>query len=454
LRFLKASDDPVELSRTQVEVWVPLPLSPERYFVSNLGNVASSVYANSPPRLIGGTQMSSGYLSVGITTDRGGRSHTHLVHRLVCSAFRGDPPVTEEDDYFDVLHGDNNKTNNALYNLSWGTRSDNMRDVWTSKAVAAAEGHTHHNTPDLPHKKSQYAGRTADEDLVNKGLLFHREGQLSVDDLAILWDCPRAVAYSIVSGKRKHGVDTSLLVPNKTYRTPEQKMAIRELVSQGKTAAQINDVLGETLTNGDVHYYRTQVARSEGRVASQNTGRVRGGKHHNAVLTDEAVREGLELSAQNGWGANRMKDYWGVALSTASQILAGHTWTHIPRPEVLKQQVVARGTKLDDARVAEGLRLAAEHGWTGAQLAEHLGVSLAVGGNILGGRAWTHVPRPENLTTRSVAPSLTDEQVFDGLIQAKANGWGPTALGEYLGVDRGVAHKILKGTGYKHVTRP
>lgn len=64
------------------------------------------------------------------------------------------------------------------------------------------------------------------------------------------------------------------------------------------------------------------------------------------------------------------------------------------------------------------------------------------------------MPRPAHLTVRSVAPSLTDEQVYDGLVQAKANGWGATALGEYLGVGKGVAHKILKGTGYKQVSRP
>jgi hypothetical protein len=55
---------------------------------------------------------------------------------------------------------------------------------------------------------------------------------------------------------------------------------------------------------------------------------------------------------------------------------------------------------------------------------------------------------------RSVAPSHTDEQVYDGLVQAKGNGWGPTQLGNYLGVGKAVAHKILKGTGYKHVPRP
>jgi hypothetical protein len=182
--------------------------------------------------------------------------------------------------------------------------------------------------------------------------------------------------------------------------------------------------------------------------------RRRGGNHHLSSLTDEKVAEGLRLAVQNGWGAPRLAEFLGTSMGVGSQILEGRTWKHIPRPLGLAEQVAARRSSLTDAKVYEGLHLAAENGWTGAQLAEYLGVSKAVGGEILGGRAWTHVPRPENLAVRSVAPSLTDEQVYDGLVQAKGNGWGPTQLGNYLGVGKAVAHKILKGTGYKHVPRP
>lgn len=179
-----------------------------------------------------------------------------------------------------------------------------------------------------------------------------------------------------------------------------------------------------------------------------------GSNHHLSHLTDEQVAEGLRLAVKQNWGAPALAEHLGVSLGTGTQILTGKTWLHIPRPVALMEQVEARKSHLDDARVEDALRLAAEGRWTGAQLAEHLGVSQSVGSAILAGKAWAHVPRPANLATRSVAPSLTDEQVYDGLVQAKANGWGPTALGEYLGVGRGVAHKILKGTGYKHVLRP
>ena len=448
MRFVNSEDDPIQLAKDGVEVWLPVPFSPTRYYVSNLGRVASRVYANSPPRLVGGTQLSSGYLTVSLTAERGGTPQTQLVHRVVCEAFFGPPP---SDQQYDVLHADNDKTNNALNNIAWGTRSDNMKDVWLSRAAGAANA-----TRLLAKKKSQYMGRTADEALVRKGQLLHQQGKLSVDDLAILWDCPRSVAYDIVSGRRKHGIDPDLVVPTKGYRSEERKSAIRELVAKGMTAAQINERLGESLSNGDAQHYRkvageAQMPESE---TARATRRVHGGRHHNAVLTDEEVREGLRVSVENGWGASRMKEYWGVSLATASQILSGVTWKHIERPRALEGQVHARGTKLYDEKVAEGLRLAAENNWTGAQLGEYLGVSRAVGGEILGGRAWTHVPRPEGLTVRSVAASLTDEQVYDGLVQAKANGWGATQLGEYLGVKRGVAHKILSGTGYKHVRRP
>ena len=180
----------------------------------------------------------------------------------------------------------------------------------------------------------------------------------------------------------------------------------------------------------------------------------RGGNHHLSSLTDEKVAEGLRLAAANNWGAPRLAEFLNTSVGVGSQLLEGRTWKHVPRPPGLAEQVAARRSSLTDAKVAEGLRLAVEKKWTGAQLGEFLGASATVGGEILGGRAWKHVPRPEGLTPRSVAASLTDEQVYDGLVQAKENGWNAPRLGEYLNVSRGVAHKILTGTGYRHVPRP
>lgn len=47
-----------------------------------------------------------------------------LVHRLVCSAFHGDPPSLVHE----VAHGDGNSLNNRAQNLRWATRIENEAD--------------------------------------------------------------------------------------------------------------------------------------------------------------------------------------------------------------------------------------------------------------------------------------------------------------------------------------
>lgn len=46
-------------------------------------------------------------------------------HDLVCRAFYGPPPPRSV-----VLHKDNVKTNTAATNLSWGSQSQNIKDMW------------------------------------------------------------------------------------------------------------------------------------------------------------------------------------------------------------------------------------------------------------------------------------------------------------------------------------
>lgn len=52
-----------------------------------------------------------------------GKRHMYYVHRLVMAAFVGECPKGME-----VLHGDNDRANNNLKNLKYGTRKDNMDD--------------------------------------------------------------------------------------------------------------------------------------------------------------------------------------------------------------------------------------------------------------------------------------------------------------------------------------
>lgn len=51
-----------------------------------------------------------------------GRGVNRLVHRCVAEAFLGFCPLLQE-----VLHDDHNPQNNAVSNLKYGTRSENVR---------------------------------------------------------------------------------------------------------------------------------------------------------------------------------------------------------------------------------------------------------------------------------------------------------------------------------------
>lgn len=62
-----------------------------------------------------------GYPTVALSVH--GKTVTRCVHRLVLEAFVGEPPAGTE-----CRHMDGNPQNNALTNLRWGTRLENIRD--------------------------------------------------------------------------------------------------------------------------------------------------------------------------------------------------------------------------------------------------------------------------------------------------------------------------------------
>jgi len=112
------------------EIWKDVVGYEGRYEVSSLGRVRSVARevrntASStrflPCIIIAPNRHPGGYFTVKLSLDRVKRHH--YIHRLVALAFIGPAPHKHE-----VLHGDGNKTNNALPNLSWGTRKENFID--------------------------------------------------------------------------------------------------------------------------------------------------------------------------------------------------------------------------------------------------------------------------------------------------------------------------------------
>lgn len=102
----------------------------------------------------------------------------------------------------------------------------------------------------------------------------------------------------------------------------------------------------------------------------------RRGRAH-SKLNEDIVADGLVQAALNGWGAPALARYLGISTPTATQILSGKTWQHVPRPKALAKQQEARTLRPSDAAVEAALRVARESGWGAHRLAAYLGVSPA-----------------------------------------------------------------------------
>lgn len=106
------------------EVWKPV-VGFADYEVSDLGRVRSWKHRTPGKRRNEAKLLSpaTGGPYCSLVLRRDGASVTRRVHRLVLETFVGPCPEGME-----CLHGDGNRLNNKLSNLSWGTPLENMAD--------------------------------------------------------------------------------------------------------------------------------------------------------------------------------------------------------------------------------------------------------------------------------------------------------------------------------------
>ena len=105
---------------TTEERWLPV-LGFEGYEVSDHGRVRSFLQRNNRGRVLKQSCDKKGYPYVGLMSDGGLR--TRRVHTLVLEAFVGPCPAG-----LIGLHSDDDKSNNHVTNLRWGTHAQNYRD--------------------------------------------------------------------------------------------------------------------------------------------------------------------------------------------------------------------------------------------------------------------------------------------------------------------------------------
>ena len=150
---------------TTPERWLPVPGYEGHYSVSNLGRVRSEArtvtYINGQRRIVPESirkthKHVNGYLQLGLTKNR--KKEKRYVHRLVLEAFVGEaPPGTQ------ACHWNDDKEDNRLENLRWGTPSDNTLDkVRNGNHHAARKTHCkrgHEFTPENTMSQSGRKGR-------------------------------------------------------------------------------------------------------------------------------------------------------------------------------------------------------------------------------------------------------------------------------------------------------
>jgi hypothetical protein len=108
------------------EVWKDIEGYENVYQVSNLGRVKSLerwVISNRGKRLVKERILKANITPNGYVVVALGIKNVKNVHRLVLETFY---PI---DKKMDVMHLDNDKTNNNLDNLKWGTRKENLQQM-------------------------------------------------------------------------------------------------------------------------------------------------------------------------------------------------------------------------------------------------------------------------------------------------------------------------------------
>jgi len=116
-----------------MEVWKPIP-NFSRYEASNYGRLRSLNYKRTNKCKVLKPADSEGYLKTMLQNDSG-QYKSWSVHKFVCLAWLGPKGKGQE-----INHKDGNKQNNAIENLEYCTRSQNIKHAYKNNLLTPPVG--------------------------------------------------------------------------------------------------------------------------------------------------------------------------------------------------------------------------------------------------------------------------------------------------------------------------
>lgn len=442
-----------------VEIWRPVPNA--KYEASNLGRLRNPKTGN----IVGTHRNAAGYVT----------APDILVHRAVLAAFDGDRPPN-----IVVRHKDNDRTNNALTNLEWGTRAENAADT-------AAAGRLRHRsgvaTPLDPAaveacldrlQRREITQSQAAEELGRSGAWISNQlakrvpsTQHATKSRLYTLDEARALARDKkevwVEAPGFPGSEVSNLGRIRTKKTgrvrtisadkvggyprlvstPVHRIVMTAFSDPPFDGALIRHAPDPDRMNNSVLNLEWGTYAENGADTRAQGRSLRGDNHPRAVLTQAKVEEGLRRFVDENWTTAQLGLFLGTGQGNASDIVNGKLWAHVNRPAALLNPVNRRSggahhlSHLTDERVRAALEQSSQEGWGASRFAKELGISVSTATQIRSGKTWRHIPRPPGTLPEPLPPaggnatqsSALAAEVRAHLLRIESGAaWGPWSI--------------------------
>jgi hypothetical protein len=161
------------------EIWKYIPQYDKKYQISDDGKIKSLInrYGNICNKILKPSMDRDGYLLIRLYKNQNNK--TYKVHRLVLETFVGPCPLGME-----CRHIDDNRANNKLNNLRWGTHKENIQDS-IQKGTHYCSGH----------RGSTFTFAKLNEKQVRIIKYLLKEGYLTQKEIAKIFDVnPRTIS--------------------------------------------------------------------------------------------------------------------------------------------------------------------------------------------------------------------------------------------------------------------